>query len=52
MLLGLGRLDVADGLQQPDRVNLSKSEINALREELSHLARDYRDGVMRYVKGR
>lgn len=35
-----------------DRVNLSKAEINALREELSHLAREYREGVMRYVKGR
>jgi len=35
-----------------DRVNLSKAEINTLREELSHLARDYREGVMRYVKGR
>lgn len=35
-----------------ERVNLSKAEINALREELSHLARDYREGVTRYVKGR
>ena len=35
-----------------DRVNLSKAEVNALREELSHLARDYREGVKRHVKGR
>ena len=35
-----------------DRINLSRAEINALREELSHLARDYREGVRRYVKGR
>jgi len=35
-----------------ERVNLSKAEINELREELSHLARDYREGVRRHVKGR
>jgi hypothetical protein len=35
-----------------DRVNLSKAEIGELREELSHLAREYREGVLRYVKGR
>ena len=35
-----------------DRVNLSKAEINELREELSHLAREYREGVRRHVKGR
>jgi hypothetical protein len=35
-----------------ERVNLSKAEINALREELSHLAREYREGVTRRVKGR
>ena len=35
-----------------DRVNLSKAEINELREELSHLAREYREGVIRHVKGR
>ena len=35
-----------------DRVNLSRSEINELREELSYLAREYREGVSRHVKGR
>jgi hypothetical protein len=35
-----------------DRVNLSKAEINELREELSHLAREYREGATRHVKGR
>lgn len=35
-----------------DRVNLSKAEINELREELSHLAREYREGAMRHDKGR
>jgi hypothetical protein len=35
-----------------DRVNLSKAEINELREELSHLAHEYREGVRRHVKGR
>lgn len=35
-----------------DRINLSKAEINELREELSHLAREYREGVRRHVKGR
>ena len=35
-----------------DRVNLSRAEINELREELSHLARDYREGARRHVKGR
>lgn len=35
-----------------DRVNLSKAEINALREELSYLAREYREGVRSHVKGR
>lgn len=34
-----------------DRVNLSKAEINELREELSQLAREYREGVLRHVKG-
>lgn len=38
--------------KKEDRVNLSKAEINALREELSHLAREYREGAMRHVKGR
>src|SRR6266436_1823066 len=32
-----------------DRVNLSKAEINELREELSHLAREYREGASRHV---
>lgn len=35
-----------------DRVNLSRAEINELREELLHLAREYREGVTRHVKGR
>lgn len=35
-----------------DRVNLSKAEVNELREELSGLAREYREGVRRHVKGR
>lgn len=35
-----------------DRVNLSKAEINELREELSHLAREYREGAAGHVKGR
>ncbi|CAN5665819.1 hypothetical protein BH10PSE6_BH10PSE6_46080 [soil metagenome] len=35
-----------------DRVNLSKAEVNELRGELSHLAREYREGVRRHVKGR
>lgn len=35
-----------------DRVNLNKAEINELREELSHLAREYREGAMRHDKGR
>ena len=35
-----------------DRVNLSRAEVNELREELSHLAREYREGVSRHVKGR
>ena len=35
-----------------ERVNLSKAEINELREELSHLAREYREGARRHVKGR
>lgn len=35
-----------------DRVNLSKAEINELHEELSHLAREYREGALRHVKGR
>ncbi len=35
-----------------DRVNLSKAEVNELREELSHLAREYREGVRRHVKSR
>jgi hypothetical protein len=35
-----------------DRVNLSKAECNALRQELSGLAEDYRKGAYRRVKGR
>jgi hypothetical protein len=35
-----------------DRVNLSKAEINELREALSHLASEYREGATRHVKGR
>ncbi|HJQ57839.1 MAG TPA: type II toxin-antitoxin system RelE/ParE family toxin [Vineibacter sp.] len=35
-----------------DRVNLSRAEIDELREGLSHLAREYREGVLRHVKGR
>lgn len=35
-----------------DRVNLSKAEVNALRQELNGLAEDYRKGVKRRVKGR
>ncbi len=35
-----------------DRVNLSKTEIRELRDELSQLAREYRGGVMKHVKGR
>ena len=35
-----------------DRVNLSKAEVNELRQELSGLADDYRKGVRRRVKGR
>jgi hypothetical protein len=35
-----------------DRINLSKAEINELRVELSYLARDYREGAKRHVKGR
>jgi hypothetical protein len=35
-----------------DRVNLSKAEIRELRDELSELAREYREGVMKHVKGR
>ncbi len=35
-----------------DRVNLSKAEVNALRQELSGLAEDYRKGTKRHVKGR
>jgi hypothetical protein len=35
-----------------DRVNLSRAEINELREELSHLANEYREGMSRHVKGR
>ncbi len=35
-----------------DRINLRKAEVNELREELSGLAREYREGAMRYVKGR
>jgi hypothetical protein len=34
-----------------DRINLSKAEINTLRDELSYLAREYREGVRRHVKG-
>jgi hypothetical protein len=35
-----------------DRVNLSKAEVNELRQELSHLAYEYREGARRHVKGR
>ena len=35
-----------------DRVNLSKAEVNELRQELHGLAEDYRKGVKRRVKGR
>ena len=35
-----------------DRVNLSKAEANALREELNGLAADYRKGAKRSVEGR
>jgi hypothetical protein len=35
-----------------DRVNLSKAEVRELRDELSQLAREYREGVMKHVKGR
>ena len=35
-----------------DRINLSKAEVNALREELAYLAREYREGVSKHVKGR
>ncbi|MHB1217936.1 MAG: type II toxin-antitoxin system RelE/ParE family toxin [Alphaproteobacteria bacterium] len=35
-----------------DRINLSKAEINELRDELSHLAREYGEGVGRHVKDR
>ncbi len=35
-----------------DRINLSKAEINELRDELSRLAQEYREGVSRHVKGR
>jgi hypothetical protein len=35
-----------------DRVNLSRTEVNELRQELAHLAREYREGVGRNVKSR
>ncbi len=35
-----------------DRINLSKAEVNALREELSHLAREYHEGARSHVRGR
>jgi hypothetical protein len=35
-----------------DRANLSKSERNQIRIELAALARDYREGVRRYVTRR
>jgi hypothetical protein len=35
-----------------DRINLSKTDINQLRVELSHLAREYHEGARRHVKGR
>jgi hypothetical protein len=35
-----------------DRINLSRAEINELREELSHLAREFREGRKKHVKGR
>ena len=34
-----------------DRVNLSKAEVNELRQILGELAGDYRKGVKRHVKG-
>jgi hypothetical protein len=35
-----------------DRVDLSRAEVNELREVLSALASEYRKGVRRHVKGR
>ena len=35
-----------------DRINLSKAEVNELRDELSHLAREYGEGAKRHVEGR
>ena len=35
-----------------DRVNLSKAEVNAVREELDGLAEDFRKGAKRRVEGR
>ena len=35
-----------------DRINLSKAEVNELRDELAQLAREYREGAKRHVEGR
>ncbi len=35
-----------------ERTNLTRAEINDLRKELAGLARDYREGAGRRVKGR
>ena len=35
-----------------ERTNLTRAEINELRKELAGLARDYREGAGRRVKGR
>ena len=42
----------AQRLQEGRSGQSEQGGVNALREELSHLAREYREGVMRYVKGR
>jgi hypothetical protein len=35
-----------------NRVNLSRAEVNELRQELAYLASEYRKGVKKNVKGR
>ncbi len=47
-----GDLRDAKAAGEGDRVNLSKAELNELLEEVSGLARAYREGMTRHVKGR
>jgi len=35
-----------------ERIDLSRAEINELREELAHPAREYREGASKHVEGR